>query len=91
MQKTMKNYDKAKDSNLRATLFHETENLLKAADPQQVPQIILSMLQQLDGKIELHVHFMVNSIIVGNNADGGNIAISGYGNASIYAEKGGES
>jgi hypothetical protein len=75
MPRTVKNYDEAKDSNLRVTLFHETEDLLKAADQQKVPQIILSMLQQLDGKIELHIHFIINSVVAGNNVTGNDINV----------------
>jgi hypothetical protein len=74
MARTMKDCSIAKNSTNTATLFHETENLLKAADPQQVPQIILQLLQQLNGKVELHVHFIVNSnVISDNNATGGGI------------------
>jgi hypothetical protein len=58
------------------TLFHETEALLKAANLQQAPQIILQLLQQLNGKLELHVHFTVNNInngighiLCGNNSE----------------------
>jgi thioredoxin reductase len=74
MNNTEKNCLSAKRNNAQTTLFHETENLLKAADPQQVPQIILNMLQQLDGKVELHVHFIVNSVI-SDNVIGDNINV----------------
>jgi hypothetical protein len=71
MSGTTKNISKVKRSRT-GTLFHKTEALLKAADPQQVPQVILQLLQQLNGKVELHVHFTVNyntgiGHICGNN------------------------
>jgi hypothetical protein len=83
MTKTMKDCSIAKHSTSTATLFHETEALLKTADPQQAPQIILKMLQQLNGKVELHVHFIVNSVVVGNNISGSDIIISSYGHTSF--------
>jgi hypothetical protein len=63
----------SKISRRTSTLFHNTEALLKAADPQQIPQIMLQLLQQLNGKVELHVHLTINSgsnfgnIICGND------------------------
>jgi hypothetical protein len=76
MPKSMKDYSTANNSTRTVTLFHETEALLKAADPQQVSQIILQLLQQLDDKVELHVHLIVNSIVVGNNVSGSNIGLN---------------
>jgi hypothetical protein len=83
MSYTEKIASSVKHSSAASTLFHETEALLKAADPQQAPQIILKMLQQLNGKVELHVHFVVNSVVVGNNISGSDIIISSYGHTSF--------
>jgi hypothetical protein len=92
MPKTMKDYRAANNSNCHvtpdcesvpSTLFHETETLLKAADPQQVPQIILKMLQQFGDRIELHVHFITNSIIAGDINSSNICLVTGHDNSSI--------
>jgi hypothetical protein len=84
MSNTEKIASKAKHSSRTSALFHETEALLKAADPQQAPQIILQLLQQLNGKIELHVHF-VNSVTGDNNVVCNNLSEGSYinNNSSI--------
>ncbi|MDR1055671.1 MAG: hypothetical protein LBL90_07600 [Prevotellaceae bacterium] len=63
----MRNERRPKQGYDTVALFHETEALLKSADPQQVPQIVLQLLQQSNGRVELHVHFTNSVIIDGNN------------------------
>jgi hypothetical protein len=71
MGKTRKNCSDANNRPNVAALLHEMEALL-SANPQSAPQVILKLLCEIEGKVELHVHFIVNSII-GNNVSGGSI------------------
>ena len=68
MARTMKDYSGAKHSNANVTLFNETEIQLKqATNLPEITQVLIQVCEQLSKKTELHVHFVINSVI--NNRD----------------------
>ena len=99
MPKSNENYNNANNSTIACTSFHETEIKLKQAiSLPEISNILINLCEQIGNKIELHVHFniqtvgdMVNSVVVGCNANDSNISIvegsynatTTYGHATV--------
>jgi hypothetical protein len=77
MTKSNENTGKAKFSNLTGTPDCESVN------PEWAYRTVIKLLRQLDGKVELHVHFIVNSVVVGNNVTGSHIDITSLGHTTF--------
>jgi phosphoserine aminotransferase len=56
-----------------AALIHEKEIQIKQATTlPEITQVLIQVCEQLGKKTELHVHFIINSTVVGNNVTGNN-------------------
>jgi hypothetical protein len=65
------------------TCIHETELKLKEAiSLSEVSSVLIQLVQQFESKVELHVHFNINSI-VGNHLTGSNIQHGNNNTAAV--------
>jgi hypothetical protein len=66
-----------KISSRASEVLTEAEARIACVTTEQASQIILQLVQQLGGKTEVHVHFIIDKIVV-NNGNNGAIIIGNH-------------
>jgi hypothetical protein len=89
MPNSMKSESKSKHSTLTLPSFHETElQLQQATSLPEISKVLITLCEQLGGKTELHVHFVINDnhLFIEQINGGNNHLMSGSGNCSITGD-----